>query len=325
VGGSGREWTGNGFDHGSQGHVPVLCDEIVFWLQPRPNGCYVDCTVGVGGTSARILQSCGKTGQLIAIDCDPHAIELARETLKPYLEQISFHHGNFRDLVRILDSTGVGQVDGFLFDLGISSVQLADTTRGFSFQQDGPLDMRMNPSETTTAKDLVNTLPETELANLIFQYGEERLSRRIAKGIVKRRAMSPIHSTAELASVIQHSVPPSYRHGRIHPATRTFQALRIAVNNELAAITPAMHDAVNRLAPGGRVCVISFHSLEDRLVKHTFRTLSHQSDQQVKVLTKKPVVASGEERKRNPRARSAKLRVVEKTRASSMEQRQRVS
>lgn len=271
----------------------------------------MDCTLGPGGLAARILQACDNV-RLIAIDQDPHALALARETLKPYLANVSFHCGNFRDLRSILDSEGVGQVDGILFDLGLSSVQLAHADRGFSFQQDGPLDMRMNPSQPVTAGDLVNTLSESELANVIYEFGEERLSRRIAKGIVKQRTSAPLRTTSELASVIQRSVPPAYRHGRLHPATRTFQALRIAVNNELAAITPALHEAVDRLAPGGRVCVISFHSLEDRLVKYTFRELSQQPDKGVKVLTKKPCVASAEERKRNPRARSAKLRVLEK-------------
>ncbi len=301
-----------GNDKENKGHVPVLVDEIVSWLRPTTHGCYVDCTIGPGGTSARILQACGPDGRLIAIDQDPDALELARETLKPYIQNVLLHCGNFRDLRSILDSAGVGQVDGILFDLGISSVQLADADRGFSFQQDGPLDMRMNPSLSMTAGELVNTLPETELANVIFEFGEERLSRRIARGIVRQRTSSPLRTTSELASVIQQSVPPAYRYGRLHPATRTFQALRIAVNNELAVITPALHDAADRLVPGGRMCVISFHSLEDRLVKYTFRDLSQQSDQPVAVLTKKPCVASVEERKQNPRARSAKLRVLEK-------------
>ena len=296
----------------THGHVPVLVDEVVFWLQPKPNGCYVDCTLGPGGTSAKILQASGNTGRLIAIDQDSRAIELARETLKPYVENVTFHCGNFRDIGSILDSAGVQQVNGILFDLGISSVQLVDAERGFSFQEEGPLDMRMDSSQGVTAGELVNRMPETELANIIYEYGEERLSRRIARAIVRERTSAPLRTTSELASVIQRSVPPAYRHGRLHPATRTFQALRIAVNNELAAIAPALHEAVDRLAPGGRACVISFHSLEDRLVKYTFRDLAQGSDSGVKILTKKPCVASEEERKRNPRARSAKLRVVEK-------------
>ncbi len=307
-GGSGQE---------TYSHVPVLVDEVVLWLQPKPNGCYVDCTLGPGGTSARILQASGGHGRLIAIDQDPHAIELAHETLKPYIDHVTFHCGNFRDLGLILDSIGVPKVDGFLFDLGISSVQLSVAARGFSFQEEGPLDMRMDPSQSVTAGELVNRMPETELANIIYEYGEERLSRRIARAIVRERTNSPLRTTSELASVIQRSVPPAYRHGRLHPATRTFQALRIAVNNELAAITPALHEAVDRLAPGGRVCVIAFHSLEDRLVKYTFRDLAKQSDRGVRILTKKPCVASEEERKRNPRARSAKLRVVEKVQGAT--------
>ena len=298
-------------------HIPVLVDEVVFWLQPKPNGCYVDCTLGPGGTSARILQACGGNGRLIAIDQDAHAIELAHETLKPYIDNVSFHCGNFRDLGSILDSAGVRRVDGFLFDLGISSVQLAEAERGFSFQEDGPLDMRMDPSQGVPAGDLVNRMPETELANVIFEFGEERLSRRIARAIVRERANAPLRTTSELASVIQRSVPPAYRHGRLHPATRTFQALRIAVNNELAVITPALHEAVDRLSPGGRACVISFHSLEDRLVKYTFRDLAQESDKGVRILTKKPCVASDEERRKNPRARSAKLRVIEKVEESN--------
>lgn len=301
-----------GSDLKIHGHIPVLVQEVVFWLRPKPHGCYVDCTLGPGGTAAKILEACGKGGRLVAIDQDPQAIELARKTLEPFIENVSFHCGNFRNLHSILDSAGYDQVDGILFDLGISSVQLDDADRGFSFQQDGPLDMRLDPSQSMTAEELVNTLPETDLANVIYEFGEERLSRRIAKGIVKQRTSSPLRTTSELATVIKQSVPAAYRHGRIHPATRTFQALRIAVNNELAAITPALHDAVDRLAPGGRVCVISFHSLEDRLVKYTFRSLSQQSDKGVKVLTKKPCVASADERKQNPRARSAKLRVLEK-------------
>lgn len=301
----------------TQGHIPVLVDEVISWLRPKPNGCYVDCTLGPGGTSSRILQACGGNGRLIAIDQDAHAIELAHETLKPYLDKVSFHQGSFQDIGSILDASQIDQVDGFLFDLGISSVQLADAQRGFSFQEDGPLDMRMDASQGVTAGELVNRMPETELANVIFEFGEERLSRRIARAIVRERANAPLRTTSELASVIQRSVPPAYRHGRLHPATRTFQALRIAVNNELAIITPALQEAVERLAPGGRACVISFHSLEDRLVKYTFRDLAQESGKGVRILTKKPCVATEEERKRNPRARSAKLRVVEKVEESN--------
>ena len=272
----------------------------------------MDCTVGPGGMAARILKVCAPTGRLIAIDQDPQALERARETLNPYIESVSFHCGNFQDLASILDTVGCGEVNGVLFDLGISSMQLDDVDRGFSFQQEGPLDMRMSPSKEITAAEIVNTLPEKELANVIYEFGEERLSRRIAKAIVKQRTIFPFRTTSELANVIQQSVPSAYRYGRLHPATRTFQALRIVVNNELAAITPALHEAAGRLAPSGRLCVISFHSLEDRLVKYTFRTLSEDSNRQLRILTKKPCMASPEERKRNHRSRSAKLRVLEK-------------
>ena len=285
---------------------------MIFWLQPKSHGYYVDCTLGPGGMAARILEVCAPTGRLIAIDQDPQAIERARETLKPYIKSVWFHCGNFQDLASILDAAGCGQVNGVLFDLGISSVQLDDAERGFSFKQEGPLDMRMSPSKDMTAAEIVNTFPEKELANVIYEFGEERLSRRIANAIVKQRTISPFRTTSELASVIQKSVPSAYRYGRIHPATRTFQALRIAVNNELAAIAPALHEAAGRLAPSGRLCVISFHSLEDRLVKYTFRTLSEDSNKRVKILTKRPCIALPEERKRNPRSRSAKLRVLEK-------------
>ena len=272
----------------------------------------MDCTLGPGGMAARILKLCAPTGRLIAIDRDPEAIERARETLKPYNASVWFHCGNFQDLASILDAAGCGKVDGVLFDLGISSVQLDDAERGFSFQQEGPLDMRMNTLKGMTAAELVNTLPEKELANIIYEFGEERLSRRISKSIVKQRTISPFRTTSELAHVIRQSVPPAYRYGRLHPATRTFQALRIAVNNELPSITPALHEAADRLAPSGRLCVISFHSLEDRLVKYTFRTLSEDGSKRVKILTKKPCIAQPEERKRNSRSRSAKLRVLEK-------------
>ena len=312
MGRSGKKWTNYGGKVTIHSHSPVLIDEVIFWLQPKPHGCYVDCTLGPGGMAARILEVCAPTGRLIAIDQDPLAIERARETLKPYITSAWFHCGNFQDLASILDAAGCGQVNGILFDLGVSSVQLDDAERGFSFQQEGPLDMRMNPSNDTTAAELVNSLPEKELANVIYEFGEERLSRRIAKGIVKQRTISPFRTTSELATVIQQSVPPAYRYGRLHPATRTFQALRIAVNNELDAITPALHEAVDRLAPNGRLCVISFHSLEDRLVKCMFRSLSQDGDKRVKILLKKPCTASPEERKRNRRSRSAKLRVLEK-------------
>ncbi len=213
------------------------------------------------------------------------------------------------DLKRHLAERGIANVHGVLFDLGVSSPQLDEPERGFSFQQDGPLDMRMDQSVGTTAADVVNRTEESDLADLIYQLGEERYSRRIARGVVRARAQRPLSTTQELVAVIESSVPGSYRRGRIHCATRTFQALRIAVNRELDHLEPAIRDAADVLRPGGRLCVISFHSLEDRIVKHTFRALSGRA---LTVLTKKPLMASEEECARNPRARSAKLRVAER-------------
>lgn len=213
---------------------------------------------------------------------------------------------------QLLRDHDIAAVDGALFDLGVSSPQLDNANRGFSFQEDGPLDMRMDQSTGTTAGQLVNTLPESELADLIFQYGEERFSRRIARAIVRARERQALASTQDLTRVIKDSVPAAYRHGRIHCATRTFQALRIAVNRELDVLEPAVRDAVDMLRPGGRIAVISFHSLEDRIVKHTFRALSERPHPKVKVLTKRPDIPSEAECLANPRARSAKLRVAER-------------
>ncbi len=221
-------------------------------------------------------------------------------------------HGNFSALKQHLRSVGVTEVDGVIFDLGVSSAQLDRPERGLSFLTDGPLDMRMDPREGRTAADLVAHLPERELADLIYKYGEERYSRRIARAIVESRKAHPLRTTFDLASVISRAVPAAYRHGRIHCATRTFQALRIAVNQELDVIEGAIRDAASVLAPGGRLCVISFHSLEDRIAKHTFRSLSTGPEASLKILTKKPQVPSEEESRVNPRARSAKLRVAEK-------------
>jgi 16S rRNA (cytosine1402-N4)-methyltransferase len=216
------------------------------------------------------------------------------------------------DLKQHLTANGIGQVDGILFDLGVSSLQLEEPARGFSFQVDGPLDMRMDQSMSGTAADLVNQWPEAQLADAIFQFGEERFSRRIARGIVRARERHALATTKELVSVIEGAVPANYRHGRLHCATRTFQAIRIAVNQELDCLAPALRDATDVLSPGGRLCVISFHSLEDRIVKHTFRALSGKDDPALVVLTKKPQVPTREESDRNPRSRSAKLRAAQR-------------
>ncbi|HNV24663.1 MAG TPA: 16S rRNA (cytosine(1402)-N(4))-methyltransferase RsmH [Nitrospira sp.] len=300
-------------------HEPVLVDEIVFWLQCKPGGVYVDCTLGYAGLATRILHLTAPDGILIGIDRDAAALDASRARLQGVMSRVHLRHGNFSELKTLVAQVGIQHVDGVIFDLGVSSPQLDRPERGFSFRDDGPLDMRMDQSEGRTAADLIREMPERELADVIYQFGEERYSRRIARAIVEARTQSVIGTTRELAAVVERAVPASYRHGRIHCATRTFQALRIAVNRELDVLEPALRDAVAMVAPGGRVCAVSFHSLEDRIVKHTFRALANGPDSAVRVLTKKPVIASESERDHNPRSRSAKLRVVERMSKESMQ------
>ena len=300
-------------------HEPVLVDEIVFWLQCKPGGVYVDCTLGYAGLATRILHLTAPDGILIGIDRDAAALDASRARLQGVMSRVHLRHGNFSELKTLVAQVGVPHVDGVIFDLGVSSPQLDHPERGFSFRDDGPLDMRMDQSEGRTAADLIREMPERELADVIYQFGEERYSRRIARAIVEARTQSVIGTTRELAAVVERAVPASYRHGRIHCTTRTFQALRIAVNRELDVLEPALRDAVAMVAPGGRVCAVSFHSLEDRIVKHTFRALANGPDAAVRVLTKKPVIASESERDHNPRSRSAKLRVVERMSKESMQ------
>jgi 16S rRNA (cytosine1402-N4)-methyltransferase len=250
--------------------------------------------------------------RLIGLDQDPQAIAFSRERLREFGERVILKNGNYREVKSHLAELGVSNVGGVLFDLGVSSPQLDDAERGFSFRQDGPLDMRMDQTTGMTAAALVNSSQEHDLADIIFQCGEERYSRRIARAIVRARVQAPIETTGELASVIAGAVPPSYRHGRIHCATRTFQALRIAVNRELEGLASSLRDAADLLEPGGRMCVISFHSLEDRIVKHTFRSLAQGSDARFSLPTRKPILPTEQECAANPRARSAKLRVAER-------------
>lgn len=283
------------------------------WLQPRAQGCYLDCTVGLGGTAERILEVSAPDGVLIGIDRDPQAIAHAQTRLHAYRSRLSLFCENFQRVKSVMSLANREHADGILFDLGVSSAQLDQPERGLSFQQDGPLDMRMNPTHGQTADDLVNTLSEMQLAQIIHELGEERYSRRIARAIVRVRRQSPLRTTMDLSRVIRQSVPRSYRSGRLHPATRTFQAFRMAVNDELGSLKTGLDEVINVLAPGGRLCVISFHSLEDRLVKQAFRRLAHDAPDQWAILTKKPVSPSVEERRANPRARSAKLRVIERT------------
>lgn len=293
-------------------HFPVMSEEALFWVVQESGRVYVDCTVGYSGHAEKILDASGPDSRLIGLDRDVVAITASREKLARFGNRALLIHGHFVDLKQHLSASGIDQVDGILFDLGVSSPQLEEPARGFSFQGDGPLDMRMDQSMIGTAADLINRWPEAQLADTIFQFGEERFSRRIARAIVHARARHPLATTKELVSVIEGAVPVNYRHGRIHCATRTFQALRIAVNQELDSLEPALRDAVDVLSPGGRLCVISFHSLEDRIVKHTFRALSGKDDPSLTVRTKKPQVPTREESERNPRSRSAKLRAAQR-------------
>ena len=293
-------------------HLPVMSPEVLFWLQPRSPGIYVDCTVGYCGHATEILRASEPSGIVLGIDRDDQAIRASREWLRAFGDRAMLFKAHFMELKTILAQRGLTQVHGVLFDLGVSSPQLEEASRGFSFQVDGPLDMRMDQGDGPTAADIVNGLDEVDLADMIYRFGEERYSRRIARAIVSSRRHQPVTTTRQLASVIESAVPGHYRHGRIHSATRTFQALRIAVNHELDHLETSLRNAADVLAPGARLCVISFHSLEDRIVKQTYKALSAQSGGELEILTKRPQVPSENERDRNPRSRSAKLRVMQR-------------
>jgi 16S rRNA (cytosine1402-N4)-methyltransferase len=284
-------------------HVSVLPIETIQLLGPKPGEIWIDGTLGGGGHARRIAELLPPEGRLIGLDQDPSMLELARPNLAGL--PVELVHANFEQLGDILDLRGISKVDGILVDLGFSSDQMNDPARGLSFQAEGPLDMRLDPTCGRSAADLVNTLAEATLADLIFEYGEERHSRRVAKKIIERRKITPFTTTIDLAQVVRSCVP---RSGAIDPATRVFQALRIAVNDELGALERLLALAPYRLKPGGRIGIISFHSLEDRRVKQAFK-----DDRVWQVLTKKPVEASDAELARNPRARSAKLRVARRT------------
>jgi 16S rRNA (cytosine1402-N4)-methyltransferase len=290
-------------------HLPVLTAESIEQLRPQEGGLFVDCTVGLGGHTRALLEA-GAT-RVIGIDRDLDALAGARSTLAPWAERVELVHGDYRGINDVLDSRGVALVDGALADLGMSSLQLETSGRGFSFQRDEPLDMRMDRSEGDTAADLLVRSSEREIADAIFAFGEERFSRRIARAIVEARHERPIETTGQLAAIVRRALPRRGA-GRIDPATRTFQAVRIWVNRELEGLDRFIEAAVGRLRAGARLVVISFHSLEDRIVKHTMRALGGGGAAVVKILTKKPVVPSDEEIGRNPRARSAKLRAVER-------------
>ena len=301
-------------------HKPVLYKEIIHALQPKRGGRYVDGTLGAGGHARGILEACSPDGHLLGLDVDPQALALARETLAPYDGRTHLVQASYTTITKQLVALQWNSVDGIVLDLGASSMQFDNAERGFSFMQDGPLDMRFGPQVFQSAEDIVNTFDEKDLADLIFRYGEDRDSRKIAKAIVMSR---PLHTTRELVAVIEKASPR--RGDRVHPATQTFQALRIAVNGELESVESVLPQAVAALRSGGRCAIISFHSLEDRIVKDFFREQSKdivnppyeriyevERKAVVKLINRKPIVPSEEEIKENPRARSAKLRVVEK-------------
>jgi 16S rRNA (cytosine1402-N4)-methyltransferase len=293
------------------GHIPVLEEEICFWLNPVPGGIYLDCTVGAGGIALKILEKTQNNARIIGLDCDYKAVAYAKEKLKDYGTSIKIFNGNFSHIQDVVHEAGYEKVDGIVFDLGVSSLQLDQPERGFSFSLNGPLDMRMDQRQGMTAADLVNGLPEKELADIIFAYGEERYSRRIAHAIVQARQAGLIQTTQALVAILEQALPRPYKKGRLHFATKTFQALRIRVNRELDVLEPALRDAVDLLKEGGRICVVAFHSLEDRIVKHAFRLMARGDSPRIFLLTKKPITPSVSEIQSNPRARSAKLRVAE--------------
>ncbi|HEY8530187.1 MAG TPA: 16S rRNA (cytosine(1402)-N(4))-methyltransferase RsmH [Paenibacillaceae bacterium] len=313
-------------------HVTVLGKEAVDGLNVRPDGLYVDCTVGAGGHSELIASRLGPRGRLIGLDRDEAALALARERLGRFGDKVILVKSDFRRLADALrragapQEGGVPRADGFLFDLGVSSMQLDEAERGFSYQLDAPLDMRMDRSQPLTARDIVNGWSEEELAAVIRDYGEERYARAIARRIVRERRRAPIETTGRLAEIVKEAIPAAARRTGPHPAKRTFQAIRIAVNDELGALREGLGQAIECLAPGGRIAVITFHSLEDRIVKETFAKEAAScrcppdfpvcvcggGQGRLRLVHRKPVVPSEAERAANPRARSAKLRVAEK-------------
>ena len=305
-------------------HVSVLLEECVTGLNIRPEGIYVDGTLGGAGHSCRIAEGL-TTGRLIGIDRDPVALKAAGERLAPYGDRVTLVHSNFCRMASVLEGLGISGVDGILLDLGVSSPQLDDGQRGFSYMADAPLDMRMDGGDALTADTVVNTWSYEELKKILYEYGEERYAPAIASAIVRRRETAPIRTTLELVDVIRSAMPPAALREKQHPAKRSFQAIRIAVNDELNSVAKAMEDAIPLLNPGGRLAVITFHSLEDRIVKNAMAAAARGCicppefpvcvcgrKPQVDILTRKPIVSAPQELERNPRARSAKLRICQK-------------
>jgi len=307
------------------GHRTVLLQETLRLVRPRAGATVVDATLGPGGHAEALLDSIGSAGRLYGIDRDPAALALARRRLARFGDRFSAIHGDYRDLLELLRARGVHAVDAIVADLGVSSLQLDDPARGFALRLEGPLDMRMDPGAGPTAADLVATLPEAEIASILFRFGEERRARAIARAIVGARRERPLETTRELAELVAGVLGPAARRYRIHPATRTFQALRIAVNRELEGLDRFVHDAASLLRPGGRIAVISFHSLEDRAVKRALRDLAARcvcppeapvctcgKVSLVRILTSRPIRPTDDETRDNPRARSARLRAGER-------------
>lgn len=305
-------------------HVSVLLEECLDGLDIKPDGIYLDGTLGGAGHSSQIAK-CLTTGRLIGIDRDPVALKAAGKRLEPYKDRVTLVHSNFCCMAQVLQDLGIEKVDGILLDLGVSSPQLDDGERGFSYMVDAPLDMRMNGQDALSAHVVVNTWPQEELRRILYAYGEERYAPQIASSICKRREEKTIETTLELVDIIRGAMPPAALREKQHPAKRSFQAIRIAVNDELGSVEKAMEDAIPLLNPGGRLAVITFHSLEDRIVKTAMTAASKGctcppsfpvcvcgKKPQVKLISRKPIVASDEELERNPRSRSAKLRVCEK-------------
>ena len=306
-------------------HVSILLEPCLVALQIKPDGVYVDATTGGAGHSLRIAERLHDTGRLICIDRDDEALENAKDRLKDVWQRVTPVKSDFRDIDKVLEGQGLAGADGILFDLGVSSPQLDHAERGFSYMQDAPLDMRMDTSAPLSAADIVNTWSQEELRRILFEYGEERYAPAIARAIVRARETAPVKTTLELVEIIKSAMPPAALREKQHPAKRSFQAIRIAVNGELDALPPMLRAAVDGLNPGGRLAVITFHSLEDRIVKRTLAELARGcvcppefpvcvcgKKPQVRLVTRKPVTAGGAELEENPRARSAKLRVAEK-------------
>ncbi len=288
-------------------HTPVLLAEVLEYLQPRSGGMYVDGTLGLGGHSGAILQACDPDGRVIAFEWDENAIVLAQERLQRFGDRLTIVRRNFAELSEGLNEEGVGKIDGLLIDIGLSSLQLDQGDRGFSFQRDEKLDMRMDTRRPVTAAKLLAECQEEELADIIYYYGEEKQARRIAAEIVKARKIERIETSKQLAGLVARAIPKRFHPKKIHVATQTFQGLRIAVNSELENLSALVDQAAAFLQPKARLCVITFHSLEDRIVKRKFRSMH-----ELKVVTTKPVIASNDEIRQNPRSRSAKLRVAER-------------